>query len=107
LLLDWMSEMVPSGLIDHCWAGPPVQVCSTIELPEMPAHLSLITRNAPWKVNRCSAPEVQAATFSVVPLPGAARQVPVELLRYWPTVVLGCAPPQHSPVLVLKIGAAS
>ena len=93
----WMSEMVRLGLIDHCCAGPPVHFCSTTELPDIAAHRLLITRKAPWNVKRCASPPLHAAAFSAVPvdelLPGSSRQVPVELFRYWPIVVFGCAPP--------------
>src|SRR5213082_2626716 len=93
----WMSEMVRLGLIDHCCAGPPVHFCSTTELPDIAAHRLLITRKAPWNVKRCASPPLHAAAFSAVPvdelLPGSSKQVPVELFRYWPIVVFGCAPP--------------
>src|SRR5690349_1637028 len=63
----WMSEIVPFGFTDHCCAGPPVQVCSTILPLDMPAHRLLIIRKAPSKVNFCSADPLQAAVFSWVP----------------------------------------
>src|SRR5689334_10664923 len=93
----WMSEIVPFGFTDHCCAGPPVQVCSTILPEDMPAHRSLMIRNAPSNLKVCSADPLQAAVFSWVPvvelLFGSSRHCPLEPFLYWPTVMCGWAPP--------------
>src|SRR3569833_1152281 len=88
-LLVWMSEIeMLLRLIDHCCFGPPVQVCSSIALPFVPAQRSLMTRNAPWKEKFCAEPPLHAAVFSLVPVEpesfGSSRQVPVDLLRNGP-----------------------
>src|SRR5438094_5131443 len=89
----WISEIVPFGLTDHCCAGPPVQVCSATFPPEIPAHLLLMIRKAPWKVNCWLAALLHAAVTRAVPDDGALRHCPVDLFRYWPTVLCACAPP--------------
>src|SRR5204863_9069013 len=78
----WMSEIVPFGLTDHCCAGPPVQVCRTTFPPDMPAHLLLMIRKAPWKVNTWLAALEQAAVTSAVPDEGALRHCRVDLFLY-------------------------
>src|SRR2546430_1352528 len=86
----WMSEMVPFGFTDHCCVGPPVQVARTTFPLDIAAQRSLMMRNAPWNMNRCSAVPSQAAVLSWVPLVallfGSSRHWPFEPFFYWPTV---------------------
>src|SRR5689334_7963445 len=94
----WMSEIVPFGFTDHCWDGPPLHLARTTLLPDMAAHKLWIIRNAPSNVNRwLVAALLQAAVLSWTPVlelsPGSSRHWPFEPFLYWPTVMLGCAPP--------------
>src|SRR2546430_10039989 len=43
----WMSEIVPLGLTDHCWAGPPVHLSSPPLPLDFPGHGLCISGKGP------------------------------------------------------------